>query len=62
MHYENEGAGTTRDIKATATVTGIHYTLTGVCGEGTTNNGAYSGAITMTGTKTFKNHAGIWVE
>jgi hypothetical protein len=62
--FDNEGSGATRDIKATNTVTGIKYTATGGCpgGEGTKEDGEYSGTTTVKGFKSGGAQQGIFVE
>jgi hypothetical protein len=47
--YQNQGAGTTRDVLVTSGVTGIHSTGSGgVCG-GASTNGSYTGSVTLKG-------------
>jgi hypothetical protein len=47
--YKNEGEGTTRVVKVTATVGGIHFTSSGgICGSSGTN-GSYEGSVTLRG-------------
>jgi hypothetical protein len=50
VHYTNK-AGSPSDIEVDATVTGIKYTIEGVCHEGseptTFSNGTYSGEVTV---------------
>lgn len=63
--FTNEGAGTTRSIVADLNVTGIHYVEHGVgCASPneTTENGTYTGKITVTGEDSEQHHVGIWVE
>jgi hypothetical protein len=63
VHYTNTGAGAGRTIDVEATIgEEIHYTLTGVCGEGTTFNGTYTGTVEVEGTDTNEEQVGIWVE
>lgn len=63
VDYTNEGTGTTRDIKVTSTVEGIHYTVDypgiegALCGTSknlkgekiTHTDGKYTGAVTLKG-------------
>ena len=64
--FTNQGAGKTRDVLVTATVTGIHYTYTAPCPNaggvaGTEENGTYSGTVTLKGANTAGEQVGIWV-
>lgn len=63
--FTNEGATTTRSLIADLNVGGIHYKEHGAeCGsEGeTTDNGTYTGQITVRGEKANEEHVGIWVD
>ncbi len=69
VHYENTGAGASRDVDVTATVTGIKYTKKGLfCAfvGGNGEDGTYTGGVTAKG---YQDNAGvkgaqqgIWVE
>jgi hypothetical protein len=60
----SEGTGTKRDIRATPTMEGLHYTIDGgaLCGPGgTTTNGVIKGALTLKGYDTITGtQVGIW--
>jgi hypothetical protein len=66
LTYTNEGAGTTRDIRVKASVSGLTYTqhnksfpnCTG--GAGTFTNGTYTGEETVKGANTAGTQVGIW--
>jgi hypothetical protein len=63
--FTNEGEGTTRSVVADLNVSGIHYVEHGAgCAsqKETTENGAYTGVITVKGEDSEENHVGIWVE
>lgn len=63
--FTNEGEGTTRSLVADLNVGGIHYEEVGAgCAseEETTENGTYTGVITVKGEDSEENHVGIWVE
>jgi hypothetical protein len=63
--FTNEGAGTTRSVVADLNVSGIHYVEHGAgCAsqKQTTENGTYTGVITVKGEDSEENHVGIWVE
>lgn len=63
--FTNEGEGKTRSIVADLNVSGIHYVEHGVgCAspEQTTENGTYTGVITVKGEDSEEHHVGIWVE
>lgn len=63
--YTNEGAETTRSVVFDLGIAGIVYAEDGagcVNEEETTNNGTYTGKITVTGENTMGAHRGIWVE
>jgi opacity protein-like surface antigen len=63
--FTNEGEMATRSIVADLGVSGFHYVEDGAgCAseEETTNNGTYSGQITVTGENAGGEHKGIWVE
>ncbi|HEY5815810.1 MAG TPA: hypothetical protein VIS95_05660 [Solirubrobacterales bacterium] len=63
--FTNEGAGTTRAVIADLNVGGLHYVEHGVgCASQnqTTENGTYTGAITVKGEDSEGHHVGIWVE
>ncbi len=56
VSYKNEGAGKSRDVLVTSTVTGISYS--GNCGSG--SGGTYSGGVTTKGFNTAGEQVGIW--
>lgn len=63
--FTNEGAGTTRAVIADLNVSGIHYVEHGAgCASQnqTTENGTYTGVITVKGETGAEEHVGIWVE
>jgi hypothetical protein len=63
--FTNEGEETTRSIVADLNVSEIHYEETGAgCAseEETTENGTYTGLITVRGEDSEENHVGIWVD
>lgn len=63
--FTNEGEGTTRSVVADLNVSGIHYVEHGAtCASETvtTENGTYTGVITVKGEDSEGNHKGIWVE
>lgn len=63
--FTNEGEGTTRAVVADLNVSGIHYEEDGAgCAgeEETTENGTYTGLITVKGEDAGEEHVGIWVE
>jgi hypothetical protein len=63
--FTNEGEGTTRAVIADLNVSGIHYTEHGagcVGATATTENGTYTGVITVKGETAAEEHVGIWVE
>lgn len=63
--FTNEGEGTTRSIIADLNVSEIHYIEHGAgCAsqKETTENGTYTGVITVKGEDSEQNHVGIWVE
>lgn len=61
--FANEGTKATRDLKASVTVSGIHYTATSGCfNAGTKANGVYSGTVTIKGFNSGGAQQGIWVE
>jgi len=64
VDYANIGSGTTREVRVTATATGITYTQSATCpgGNNTYHNGTYNGTVTATGEDTNRNHVGIWHE
>jgi hypothetical protein len=63
VHYTNTGAGAGRTIDVEATISEeIHYTQTGVCGEGTKFNGSYTGVVEVEGTDTNEEQVGVWTE
>lgn len=62
--FTNEGEGTTRSVVADLNVSGIHYVEHGAtCASQTvtTENGTYTGVITVTGEDSEQHHKGIWV-
>ena len=62
--FTNEGEGTTRAVIADLNVSGIHYTEHGAGCVGateTTENGTYTGVITVKGETAAEEHVGIWV-
>jgi hypothetical protein len=63
--YKNEGEETTRSVIFDMNLSGIHYVEHGAGCENeteTTNNGSYTGQITVTGENTLGAHRGIWIE
>ncbi len=63
--FTNEGEGTTRSVIADLNVSEIHYEEVGAgCAseEETTENGSYTGVITVKGEDSEENHVGIWVD
>jgi hypothetical protein len=63
--FTNEGEGTTRAVVADLNVSGIQYEEHGAgCASETvaTENGTYTGVITVRGEDSEENHVGIWVE
>jgi hypothetical protein len=63
--FTNEGEETTRAVVADLNVSGIHYEEDGMgCAgeEETTENGTYTGLITVKGENEAEEHVGIWVE
>jgi len=63
--FTNEGEGTTRSIVADLNVSGIRYEEHGAtCANKTvaTENGTYTGVITVKGEDSEEHHVGIWVE
>jgi hypothetical protein len=63
--FTNEGEGTTRSVVADLNVSGIHYVEHGAgCASEnlTTENGTYTGIITIRGEDAEEHHVGIWVE
>jgi hypothetical protein len=63
--FTNEGAGTTRAVIADLNLSGLHYVEHGTgCASQyqTTENGTYTGQITVKGEDVEANHVGIWVE
>jgi hypothetical protein len=62
--FTNEGEGKTRSIVGDLNVSGIHYVEHGAgckSQKQTTENGAYTGFITVTGEDSEAHHVGIWV-
>lgn len=62
--FTNEGEGTTRSVIADLNVSGIHYEEHGAgCASETvaTENGTYTGQITVKGEDSEEHHVGIWV-
>lgn len=62
--FTNEGEGTTRSVVADLNVSGIHYIEHGAgCASQTqtTENGTYTGVITVKGEDSEEHHKGIWV-
>jgi hypothetical protein len=62
--FTNEGAGTTRSVVADLNVSGIHYVEDGAtCAHPnqTTENGTYTGVITVKGEDSEEHPVGIWV-
>lgn len=49
VDFINQGTGSNRDIRVLSKLTGIEYTKQGFCGEGTADDGSYTGEITVTG-------------
>jgi hypothetical protein len=64
VSYANEGTGTSRTVKVTAAVTGIHYTGSGLLcsGIGSQTNGQYKGPTSVKGLNSGGTQVGIWVE
>ncbi len=69
VHYENGGAGSSRDVSVTATATGIHYAKKGLfCAfvGGNGEDGTYKGGVTAKGYLDNSGvkgaQQGIWVE
>lgn len=66
--FDNEGAGSSRDIRATVNVTGIKYSQTagtgiGACKtENNLTNGTYVGEATIKGFDSGGTQKGIWAE
>ncbi len=63
--FTNEGAGTTRAVIADLNVSGIHYVEDGAgCANPnlTTENGTYTGQITVKAEDAVGGHVGLWVE
>lgn len=63
--FTNEGEETTRSVVADLNVSGLHYEEDGmgcVGEEETTENGTYTGVITVKGENEAEEHVGIWVE
>jgi hypothetical protein len=63
--FTNEGEGKTRAVVADLNVSGLHYVEHGAgCAsqKQTTENGTYTGIITVKGEDAGENHVGIWVE
>jgi hypothetical protein len=63
--FTNEGEETTRSVIADLNVSEIHYEEVGAgCAseEETTENGTYTGVITVKGEDAEENHVGIWVD
>ncbi len=63
--FTNEGEGKTRAVVADLNVGGIHYVEHGAgCAsqKQTTENGTYTGVITVKGEDSEEHHVGIWVE
>jgi hypothetical protein len=63
--FTNEGEATTRAVVADLNVSGIHYEEHGGgCASETvaTENGTYTGVITVRGEDSEEHHVGIWVE
>jgi hypothetical protein len=63
--FTNENEGATRSVILDLNLTGIHYIEHGNgCPNATetTNNGQFTGRVTITGENTMGVHRGIWVE
>jgi hypothetical protein len=63
--FTNENAGAERSIILDLNLVGIHYVEHGMgCPNATetTNNGHFTGKVTITGENTMGAHRGIWVE
>lgn len=63
--YTNEGEETTRSVIFDLSIGEIHYVEHGAgCANETqtTNNGTYTGKVTITGENTVGAHRGIWIE
>lgn len=65
VSYKNGGSGTNRDITATFSVTGIHFTQTGVVcsgGSGTFANGKLTQILTLKADVLGGGQQGLWFE
>ncbi len=60
VDVKNEGAGTTRDILLTWTLSGLKYKRDGCEVGGEATNGTYSGSVTLKGQDTEGTQKGIW--
>ncbi len=63
--FTNEGAGTTRAVVADLNVSGLHYVEDGAgCANPniTTENGAFTGQMTVKAEDAVGGHVGLWVE
>jgi hypothetical protein len=63
--YTNENEGMERSIVLDINLVGIDYEEHGMLCENeteTTNNGTYTGRVTVTGENTNQEHRGIWIE
>lgn len=65
ISYDNAGSGTSRDVTATANITGLKYTQESKsfpgCTNGSFTNGTYKGAGTVKGSNTAGTESvGIW--
>ncbi|HEX9967731.1 MAG TPA: hypothetical protein VGB06_07280 [Solirubrobacterales bacterium] len=60
VDVKNEGAGTTRDILLTWTLSGLKYKRDGCEVGGEASNGTYTGSVTLKGQDTEGTQKGIW--
>ena len=62
--YDNAGSGSSRDVTATAKISGLKYTQESKsfpgCTNGTFTNGTHVGSATFVGTNTTGGQVGIW--
>lgn len=61
VDYELEGSGSSRQIQATSTMTGLDYTLESICGSETGKAGAYDGQLTLAGESAGSSPLGVWI-
>jgi hypothetical protein len=60
VDVKNEGAGTSRDILLTWTLSGLKYKRNGCEVGGEASNGTYAGSVTLKGYDTAEGPIGIW--